>query len=984
MAKVANLKIKGMHCNSCETLIKEELLGIPGVEVQNIDHKSGKASLLLSKENIAENELIDAVKRAGYQASIAANGQKKENIFAQDTLQSSKPFKIALQTELTAEGKIFQDDSGKSHFDGVVKNRRNAKLSVPGNPEDSKNFLQEFLSIFDTLKIFEKTTDSKVVSGESQKALVGENESKNMEKGSQQQSVNLSISGMHCSSCAGLIEKALKKVNGVSKANVNFAAEKALVFFDRKNVKVADLVLAVKKAGYTAVEVKNNDPEFERRKREKEIRELSLSFINSLVLSFPMLYFMLFDFFPRLPGKIVFLPFIGLISLVLATPVQFIIGLRFYKGMWSALKMKTFNMDSLIAIGTSAAYFYSLLNFLSYLFKNGSLIGINGVKIPELYFETSAFLITFVILGKWLELRAKGRTSDAIKKLMGLAAKTARVIKDGVAKDVPIEEVKVGDVILVRPGEKIPIDGKISKGSSSVDESMLTGESIPVEKHEGDTVVGATMNKMGSFEFIATRVGSETTLSQIIRLIEEAQGSKAPIQAFADKISAWFVPAVLAIALLTFIVWYFILGSPLSFALMAFTSVIVIACPCALGLATPTALMVGTGKGAEHGILIKGGEPLESACQINAVVFDKTGTLTNGKPVVTDVIGIGNTSDDSLLSISATLEKSSEHPLAEAIYNYANEELVSLKTTQNFKAIPGKGVYGQIEGKKYYFGNRKLIAELVGLPIDLIDRKLTRLEEQGKTAMVLASTKEILGIVAVADTVKETSKEAITSLKARGIEVYMITGDNQKTAQAIANQVGIDHVLAEVLPEDKANEIKKIQTNNKKVAMVGDGINDAPALAQADIGIAMGSGTDVAMETGGIVIIKNDLRDVVTAFDLSKETMDKIKQNMFFALFYNIIGIPIAARALVSLGLVLKPELAGLAMAFSSISVVSNSLLLRYFRPGKRNYLSLVAPAVMMLFFTFFFFEFGRFSSSMATEEKPAMKNSIAAPQTKP
>jgi len=627
--------------------------------------------------------------------------------------------------------------------------------------------------------------------------------------------------------------------------------------------------------------------------------------------------------------------------------------------------MKTFNMDSLIAIGTSVAYFYSVINYLFYYLNTKSLIGIEGNKIPELYFETAAFLITFVILGKWLEVQAKGRTSDAIKKLMGLQAKTARVIRNNQTLDIPIDQVVHDDVILVRPGEKVPVDGMIVKGSSAVDESMITGESLPVEKQVNDTVVGGTMNKTGSFEFKAIRVGSETTLSQIIRLVEEAQGSKAPIQDFADKISAYFVPTVIGIAILTFIIWFFALGATLSFSLMAFTAVIVIACPCALGLATPTAIMVGTGKGAEHGLLIKGGEPLEAACHINTIVFDKTGTLTNGKPVVTDTISLKELDEDEVLIIAASLEKQSEHPLAEAIYQYTNEKGLVLSVVEAFSAVPGHGVQGNLDSKTYYFGNRKLIKDVVGLPIERIDRKMGRLEEQGKTVMILANKTDILGFIGVADTVKETSKEAVEKLKKLGIEVYMITGDNERTTKAIAQQVGIINVLAEVLPEDKAKNVKKLQDEGRKVAMVGDGINDAPALAQADLGIAMGSGTDVTMEAGGIVIIKNDLRDVANAIDLSKTTVNKIKQNMFFALFYNVMGIPVAARLFAGLGIILKPELAGLAMALSSISVVSNSLLLRGYKPGKKNILSTIAPIIMVLLFSFMFFEFAKFSSGM-------------------
>ena len=776
--------------------------------------------------------------------------------------------------------------------------------------------------------------------------------------------VSLSLSGMHCASCAGIIERSLKKVAGVKQANVNFAAEKASVIFDENQATIENLIEAIKKAGYTASLVNEKDTEFDRKKREREIGDLWKKFIFSLILSLPMLYFMLLDFFRWLPGNNVFPPYVGIISLILTIPIQFIIGAGFYKGMWSSLKMKTFNMDSLIAIGTSTAFFYSLINFIVYAIQKVSIIGLDGMKIPDLYFETAAFLITFVILGKWLEARAKGKTSDAIKKLMGLQAKTARVIRAGKTLDISIDDVIHGDIILVRPGEKVPVDGIITKGTSALDESMVTGESLPVEKNVGDAVIGATINKTGSFEFKATKIGSETTLSQIIRLIEEAQGSKAPIQAFADRISAWFVPIVIGLALITLITWL-LLGAGTAFSLMAFTAVIVIACPCALGLATPTAIMVGTGRGAEQGILIKGGEPLEAAEKIKAIIFDKTGTLTNGKPEVTDTVSFSEVDEDDILQISASLEKSSEHPLAEAIYSYASDEGIKLDEVTDFKAIPGHGVEGKINGKKYYFGNRRLATEIVGLDIDRINRKVSRIEEEGKTVMILSNEKEILGIIGVADTVKETSKEAVEMLKKMGIDVWMITGDNSRTANAIAKQVGISNILAEVLPEDKANEVKKLQVDGKIVAMVGDGINDAPALAQADLGIAMGSGTDVAMEAGGIVIIKNDLRDVVTAIELSKETMGKIRQNMFFALFYNVIGIPIAARIFIGIGLVLKPELAGLAMAFSSISVVTNSLLLRGFKPNRRNYLSAIAPFIMIVIFGILFFEFAKISSGM-------------------
>ena len=774
--------------------------------------------------------------------------------------------------------------------------------------------------------------------------------------------IKLNIEGMHCASCAKIIESKLEKVPGVESANVNFGAEKAVVVFDSSKTGIDELINAVKSAGYGAIASDAVDPEAERKRKEGEIKGYREKFLFSLVLSLPMLYFMFLDFFIFLPGGKVIPPYIGIISLILTIPVQFAIGAEFYKGAWSSLKMKTFNMDSLIAIGTSTSFFYSLWQLVSYVLANHSLIGLRGAKIPELYFETSAFLITFVTLGKWLEAKAKGRTSEAIKKLMGLQAKMARVLRDGQFFDLPIEQVIRGDIIMVRPGEKVPVDGKITKGQSSIDESMITGESIPVEKNVGDVVTGATQNIHGSFEFEAVKVGRETALVQIIRLIEDAQGSKAPIQAAADRISAWFVPAVLIIAGLTFAAWYFIFGAGLVFSLMAFTSVIVIACPCALGLATPTAIMVGTGKGAEYGVLIKGGEPLEAASRIEVIVFDKTGTLTNGKPEVVDIVSISDFDKNKIVSIAGSLEKLSEHPLAEAIVRHADEKDIELFEVSDFKAIPGHGVEGKIKDSKYYFGNRKLISDKIGLISDKIEKVMSDLEEMGKTVMILAGEKEILGMVAVADTVKESSKEAVSKLQKKGIEVYMITGDNRRTAEAIAKDVGIKHVLSEVLPEDKANEVKKLQEKGLRVAMVGDGINDAPALAQADLGIAMGNGTDIAMEAGGIVIIKNDLRDVLTAFELSQETMGKIRQNMFFALFYNVIGIPVAARVFAGLGLVLRPELAGLAMAFSSISVVSNSLLLKNFRPGKKNYLSIIAPIVLIIVFTLVFIEFGRIS----------------------
>jgi len=770
---------------------------------------------------------------------------------------------------------------------------------------------------------------------------------------------DLVITGMHCASCSALITRKLKKTAGVEEANVNYAANKARVRYDSAQINEEGIIAAVKSAGYGAEmrhEHGHHGVEMDRKRREDEIASYRNKFLIGLILSLPMLYFMLGTFLPTLPFMAVLMPYAGIASLILATPVQFWLGAGFYRGFWSSLRMATFSMDSLIVIGTSTAYAYSFYNFISHLITEGTILG----GMHDLYFEVAALLITFVLLGKWLESRAKGATSEAIQKLMGLQAKTARVLRNGEAIDIPMEEVQVGDIVIVRPGEKIPVDGIVTKGLTSVDESMLTGESIPVEKKDGDRVFGATMNGNGSIEFRAEKVGSETALAQIITFVEEAQGSKAPIQDFADWVSSWFVPAVIAVAILTFAIWMF-LGAGFTFSLLSAVSVLVIACPCALGLATPTAIMVATGKGAENGILIRGGEPLEAANKISAIVFDKTGTLTKGKPEVTDILAFGST-EENVLRIAASLEQGSEHPLAESIVKDAKAKNFILSSAENFKAIPGHGVEGLIGGKLYFLGNRKLM-EKQGIAINDTEAALQGLEEAGKTAMLLADKDRVIGIIAVADTLKETSKEAVDRLMQMGIDVYMITGDNARTARAIAASIGIRNVLAEVLPEQKATEVKKLQEQGKKVVMVGDGINDSPALAQADLGIAMGSGTDIAMETGGIVLVKNDLRDVVTAIKLSRATVNKIHQNMFFALFFNVIGIPIAARAFIQFGFVLRPELAGFAMAFSSVAVVTNSLLLKGFHPVRKNWLSDFAPVLMGIGFTVLFIFFAKISS---------------------
>jgi Cu+-exporting ATPase len=730
--------------------------------------------------------------------------------------------------------------------------------------------------------------------------------------------ITIPISGMHCASCAQKIESTLKKLKGIATANVNFATEKATVEFNEKFVSDESIKKAIEQLGYQIIAEEETEKSSDKEKaaREAEIKKLRNLFLFSLILSVPI--FIISMPFEWLDIQI---PYQSIILLLLATPVQFIVGYRFYKGAFSALKAKTASMDTLIAIGTSAAYFYSLF----------------AVLFPEalgehVYFETAAVLITFIILGKWLEAITKGKASEAIKKLAGLQPKTAIVIRNGREITVPIKDVVAGDIVIIKPGQRIPVDGVVMDGFSSVDESMVTGESIPVEKKKGDVVIGATMNKHGSFKFRATKVGKDTVLSQIIKLVEEAQGSKAPIQRLADKVSSYFVPAVVLIAIMSFLLWYFVLGQSFVFSLSIFIAVLIIACPCALGLATPTAIMVGTGKSAENGILIKNAEALENAHKITTIVFDKTGTLTKGEPEVTDILPLDKFSWKEILKYAAIAEKRSEHPLAEAIISKAKEEKLKIMNASFFEALPGHGILAKYNKKTILFGNRNLMKKYK-IKIKNLEEKIINLENEGKTVMILALNKKIIGLIAVADTLKEFSKDAVQKLKEMGKEVIMITGDNRRTANGIAKQLGIDHVLAEVLPEDKEKKINQLQKKGKIVAMVGDGINDAPALAKADIGIAIGAGTDVALETGQVVLIKNDLRDVVTAIDLSNYTIKKIRQNLFWAFFYNSVGIPIAAGVLYPFtGFLLNPMIAGAAMAFSSVSVVSNSLSMKRYR----------------------------------------------------
>ncbi|KJS21803.1 MAG: ATPase P [Clostridiaceae bacterium BRH_c20a] len=733
---------------------------------------------------------------------------------------------------------------------------------------------------------------------------------------------DLKVSGMTCAACANKIEKKLNSLIGVKSAIVNIATEKATIEYAESQITIADIKKAVKGLGYEAILQEDKvDVDQEKARREAEIKRQTFLFVFSAILSLPLLLYMFTEIFGwRWVPEFIMNP---KFQLVLATPIQFIAGWQFYKDSYYALKNKSANMSVLIAMGTTAAYIFSVVVTFW-----GDLIGEESV-----YYETAAIIITLIILGKLLEAIAKGKTSEAIKKLMGLQPKTARVIREGKEYDIPIEEVEVGELIVVRPGEKVPVDGIIMEGYSALDESMLTGESIPVDKKAGDQVIGATINKHGTFKFEATKVGKDTALAQIIKIVEDAQGSKAPIQRLADIISANFVPAVIVVAVVTFLSWYFLVD-PTNFtrALINFTAVLVIACPCALGLATPTSIMVGTGKGAENGILIKGGEHLEKAHKINALILDKTGTITKGQPELTDVVALNDFDKDEVLRIAGITEKGSEHPLAEAIVKGAEKQGFKLGSTEQFSAIPGHGVEAKIEGKLVLLGNRKLMRDRKIL-IEKFEADIVKLEEQGKTAMLMAIENRMAGIIAVADTVKDNSQAAIKELLNLGIDVYMITGDNIRTAHAIAKQVGITNVLAEVLPEDKAVEVQKLKDQGKIVGMVGDGINDAPALATADVGIAIGTGTDVAMEAADITLMSGDLKGIPASIKLSRATMRNIKQNLFWALIYNTLGIPVAAFGF------LNPVIAGAAMAFSSVSVVTNALRLKRWKyvPGSHK-----------------------------------------------
>ena len=796
---------------------------------------------------------------------------------------------------------------------------------LDGVESSNVNIATEKLNIeYDNQKL--KFEDIKLVIEKAGYKVIKENYTKNLE---------LKIGGMSCAACSKAVERITKKLDGVLNSSVNIATEKASIEYNPSQIKVSQIKATIEKAGYKVIEEeKEMLIDEDKLRKEKEKRSLFTKFIIAVGFSIPLFYIamgpMISKPFGPWPVPSIINPIMNplnyaLIQMVLVIPVM-LAGYKFYINGFKSLVNKNPNMDTLVAIGTSAAFLYSVYN----TYKITTTMEVNHGH-HQLYFESAGIIIALILLGKYLESRAKGKTGEAIKKLIGLQPKTALIVNGNEEIEIPIDEVEEGDIIIVKPGSKIPVDGIVVEGHTSVDESMLSGESIPVEKNIGDNVTGASINKNGVIKFRAEKVGSDTVLAQIIKLVEDAQGKKAPIAALADKVSGYFVPAVITIALVSSILWLILGNKDLEFVLTIFISVLVIACPCALGLATPTAIMVGTGKGAENGILIKSGEALELAHKVNTVIFDKTGTITEGKPTVTDII-TNNIDERYLLQLAASAEKGSEHPLGEAIVKYGEEKNIELKNVEKFKAIPGHGIEVIIDEKLILLGNKKLMDDS-NIAIESLEKRCDKLASLGKTPMYIAIDNELSGVIAVADTVKENSKKAIEKLHEMGITVAMVTGDNKKTAEAIAKEVGIDIVISEVLPKDKSNEVKKLQEQGKFVAMVGDGINDAPALAQADIGIAIGSGTDVAIESADIVLMKSDLIDVSNAIKLSNETIKNIKQNLFWAFGYNTIGIPIAAGVLYLFGgPLLNPMFAAAAMSLSSVSVVTNALRLKNFK----------------------------------------------------
>jgi len=962
--------VYGMTCGHCQKRVADAISSLDGVESVEVNLESESATVSFDPEKINLDNIKAAILKAGYSTEIEKEAQAENQAETSATIEtagvvsetavpsgaagtsetaevlepaeitSGAPEEVPQTCPLTETCKLAEVESEKSQISSQKKGLKEITLGVSGmtcsacalNIEKVLKKKEGVDSVAVNLELgrAKVSFDPSLISPEQIEEAI-ESIGYKVEK----DKVTLDLQGMSCASCAANIEKILNKTDGVISASVNFPLEKAFVEFDSARISVRQIIAAVQGIGYGA-SVKAETVEYEDREqmsRDAEIRRQRNNLIIALVLGIPIglgNMSMMFPFLSFVP------PFFSnhIVLFVLSTLVLLFPGRQFFVGTFKGFKYGVTDMNLLIAAGTGSAYLISVAaTFLDL-----------GPGYDNLYYDTVAFLIIFIVLGRYLEARARGRTSEAIRKLMGLRAKTSRILINGTEKEVPAEEVVVGDTVVVRPGEKIPVDGVVVEGSSAVDESMLTGESIPVEKSPGDTVIGATLNKTGAFNFRATKVGADTALAQIIKLVETAQTTKAPIQRVADVFAGNFIVAVHIIALLAFFFWFFIgywrygvgesasLGgiSPFLFSLLIAITVLVISCPCAVGLATPAAIMVGTGKGAENGILIKGGEALERAHKLNTIVFDKTGTLTEGTPKLTDLYAAPGHEEKEMLFIAATAERGSEHPLGEAIVKGAEERGISPQKAGNFRSIPGKGVEAYLDEKRILLGTRKLMEEN-GISFEEMETRMQAFEENGKTAMLVALENEILGIVAVADTLKENSKEAVETLKKMGIEVVMITGDNAITAGAIASEVGIPRVLAEVLPEDKADEIKKLQKEGKLVGMVGDGINDAPALIQSDVGIAMGAGTDVAMESAKIVLIKNDPKDVVAALKLSRLTINKIKQNLVWAFGYNTIGIPIAAGILYPFfdRILITPELAAAFMALSSVSVTTNSLLMK-------------------------------------------------------
>lgn len=906
------IKIKGMMCEHCEKTVSEAAKSVKGVTKASSDHKKGQVTVSFDT-SITD---IEAIKKA-----IIASGYDVIDEEEACPVPVKQIVTLPLVKEEAKSGGIQKTTLKLTGMTcaSCAQNIEKVLNKIEGVKKATVNFSVEKATI--------EYDSGKVNPAAFENAITG------IGYGVAKTEITLKIMGMHCATCALNIETALKKTSGITFANVSFPLEQAKINYDPEIVSVPEIKKVIENVGYTASEkIDKTEADREQRARESEIKKQKINFIIALVLAVPI---SLGDMGRNLGWG--FVPEIlknDYLLFILATIVMLFPGRQFFEGTYKGLKHGVTDMNLLIATGTGAAYIISVAaTFLDL-----------GEAYKHTYYDTAALLIMFIVLGRYLEALTKGKTSEAIRKLMGLRAKTARIIVNGEEKEIPVENVTVNDVVIVRPGEKIPVDGKVIDGLTAIDESMLTGESIPVEKTVGSEVIGATMNKTGMIKFTATKVGADTALAQIIKLVEDAHTQKAPIQKLADIVAGHFILAVHVLALLTFFFWFFIgfeyfnvpatfgmgMTSPFLFSLLISITVLIISCPCAVGLATPTAIMVGTGKGAENGILIKGGEALERAQKLDTIVFDKTGTLTKGEPSLTDVIAIKG-AENEILKLAAIAEKGSEHPLGEAILKGAKERGIEIPDSESFKAIPGRGIEVKFDGKRVLVGTRKLMTEN-NMDITPQNIRMEELETQGKTAMLVSSDNEIVGIIAVADTLKEHSKEAVSELHTMGFTVAMITGDNKRTADAIAKQVGIDIVLSEVLPEEKASRIKNLQEQGKKVAMVGDGINDAPALMQSDVGIAIGSGTDVAIESAQIVLIKSDVRDVAKAIRLSRLTLNKIKQNLFWAFFYNIVGIPIAAGILYPFTnppFLLNPALAAAAMATSSVSVTLNTLLMK-------------------------------------------------------